>query len=164
LGSRAFYFDGSTWTTLLPPGAISAGVGGISGGTAAGTATYSSGVAGYIYNPATGYSLPLNVVDFFNFPGFFPSGFRFDDISGNKVIGTVFYNSVGSGLSYGFIATIPEPSTLMLAGLGLAPVLFAACRRRRIRGSPRSSGSWGAVAEPISSVPGGDGESRPTRR
>jgi hypothetical protein len=119
---HSFYFDGSTWTTLAVPGASSTDVGGISGDTAAGTASFTS-VVGYTYNPATGYSTPLNVVDFFNFPGFFPTGFRFDDISGNNVIGQVFY---GSGPFYGFIATIPEPSTLMLAGLGLACVLVAA--------------------------------------
>ncbi len=52
-------------------------------------------------------------------------------IDGDRIIGG--YTDASSGTYVGFIATVPEPSTFVLAGLGLLSLLACARQRRRLQ-------------------------------
>ena len=131
--SHGFVYNASVhaWTTLPAP-AITAN--GISGNEIVGDAGSVLFPVGYVYDITTGvYSYPLSLSQF-------PVGtyaFGFNGISGNTIVGIYHYIDVRGGHdTAGFVATIPEPSTMALGILALAGFALLA-RRMRSRGSPR---------------------------
>ena len=103
--------------------------------------TYAYGISGnYIVGDQPGGSfgsLSGVIYDGTNYA----SGFiyQFYGISGSKIVGS-YVSSVGVAPSYsGFVATIPEPSSLLLAAVGGIALASLAYRNRRQRRKPRSS-------------------------
>jgi hypothetical protein len=105
-----FLYDGTTWNKLNVPGYIT----GISGSSIVGNYFDISfdNYVGFLYDGATLTTLA--------FPG--SSHTEVFGIDGYKIVGQ--YSA--SGVKHGFIATIPEPASILLFGLGIL-----ALRRRR---------------------------------
>ena len=114
-GSHGFSYDGTTYTTLDVPGASHTYAYGIDGGNIVGR-YYDAGYHGFSYDGST-YT-PFDV------PGASRTGAS--GIDGSNIVGS--YND-GSGSNHGFLAVIPEPTTLSLLAVGM----LMACRRRRRR-------------------------------
>jgi hypothetical protein len=116
---HAFLYNGSTYTNIDPPFAPSgSGVGGISGSNIVGSYG-SGGTHGYFYDGSTYTTLddPLAGSN-----GTFAKG-----IDGNHVVGAYIVDVPLS--DHGFLATVPEPSSIVMLGLGLIGSL-AFVRRR----------------------------------
>jgi formylglycine-generating enzyme required for sulfatase activity len=129
-----FRYDGSSYTTILPPGALASMIqsGDLDGNTIVGDYADSSfRVHGLVYD-GTSYS----TLDH-------PLGYdtTLSGIQGNMIVG--YYSVDGSILLASttefrsFIAIVPEPSTLLLAALGMTGVVFLGRRCRRCVACPR---------------------------
>jgi hypothetical protein len=118
---HGFLYNGTNWTTLDDPSAVPNGqtiAQGISGGNIVGTSFDSSSgiIHGFLYDGSTYTTLdgPL---------GTWSSSYA-TGIDGDTIVGG-YYDALGE---HGFLATVPEPSTFLLAALG-AFGLIAARRR-----------------------------------
>ena len=100
-------YNGTTYTTLDDPSGLSTIARAISGGNVVGTA----GSHGFLYDGTTWTTLddPLGTQETF------ASG-----ISGNNIVG--FYEDA-AGSIHGFLATVPEPATFVLAAIGFFGVV-----------------------------------------
>jgi len=105
---HGFIYDGSNYTSLDFPGAQDTFAYGISGGTIVGAYYINSAYHGFVYDGSTFSTFDVG------------SNTQIFDISGNTV--------VGSANQRGFLATVPEPSTVTLCGSLL--FAFAVSRRR----------------------------------
>ena len=102
------------YTTLDVPGASTTYATGIDGGNIVGRYRDGSGTHGFSYDGTTYTTLDVpGATDTFLF-----------GIDGSNIVG-YYYDDVGR--PRGFLATIPEPTTLSLLAVGL----LMACRRRR---------------------------------
>ncbi|MBX9792558.1 MAG: PEP-CTERM sorting domain-containing protein [Pirellulales bacterium] len=120
--THGFVYDGATWTTLDDPQFMGTTTAyGIDGSKIVGTADNNSTFFGaFIYNGVS-YSHPFGI------EGGAGQIHQFFGISGNRIVGT--YNDRP------FVYVIPEPSTFVLAALGLLALLPLA-RRKRSAASP----------------------------
>lgn len=96
-----------SWTNLNVPGADQTYVYGINGNNIVGGCFVAGSSLGFIYNMETQLWTTLNM------PGAIET--TMTGIEGNNIIGT--YGD-GSGNTYSFIYTIPEPATILLLTLG----------------------------------------------
>jgi hypothetical protein len=119
---HGFLYNGTNWTTLDDPSAVPNGqtiAQGISGGNIVGTSfDSSSGIThGFLYDGSTYTTLdgPL---------GTWASSYA-TGIDGDTIIGG-YFDASGE---HGFIATVPEPSTFVLAALGFGALVWIARRR-----------------------------------
>jgi hypothetical protein len=117
---HGFVYDGTVWDALDYPGSVATEAHGIDGNTIVGTWWDSTESHGFIFDGASWQS--------FDYPG--SIGAVANDISGNRIVGTYFDVT---GNAHNFLATIPEPTTIVLLALGAAGALSA--RRRRARQS-----------------------------
>jgi len=132
---HGFIYNGSTYTTLDDPLAAPNGntiLTGISGGNIVGNSTARS----FLYNGSTYTTLD-------DLPG------DVLGIDGNTIVGT-YYDDDGN---HGFVTTVPEPTSLALAAMGLLGSVIFARRRTAIVGSLRldsltlgTRAIWGIVA------------------
>ena len=105
---ESFIYDGVNWTLINFPGADYTRAYGIDGENVVGSYVDSSGTHGFFYDGADWMTL--------DFPG--ADGTEALNIDGDKIVGSYqlsydFYNK-----EQGFIYEIPEPTTLLLLGLG----------------------------------------------
>ena len=117
-GPHGFLLNGSTFTPLNgPSGATECQAFGIDGSNVVGQ--YSTTLHhGFLYNGSSYTTIddPLGVKTFI------------DGIDGNTLVG---YYIDSSNVNHGFVATVPEPSTFILLGLGAITLLGYAWRRRK---------------------------------
>lgn len=104
-GSNGFIYDGFTWTTLNFPGASNTIIEDIDGSNIIGSTYDGSEIHNFLYDGTSWINL--------DYPG--ASSTTVFGISGDSVVGSY---TDSSGCYHGFIATIPEPATLLLLGLG----------------------------------------------
>jgi hypothetical protein len=119
-GTHGFLYNGSTYQTLDAP--LSAGstyAYGIDGNNIVGSYTFLGVNHGFLYDGSTYITIddPLGV------------GTYIHDIDGNNIVGT-YIDSAQVG--HGFIATIPEPSTLTLLGFWIIALCGYSLRRRLV--------------------------------
>ena len=120
---HGFLYDGSSYTTLDFPGAIDTTAAGIFGNNIIGHYSEFNGDRGhnYLFNGST-YTI---LEDPF---GMQPSNTF--GIDGNNIVG--FYND-SSSIQHGFLAQVPEPSSILLFSIGAIGLGAVARRRRRTR-------------------------------
>jgi hypothetical protein len=125
---HGFLYDGSTFRTLdYPLGAIATTALGISGSNIVGFYYDSSDAAhAYLYNGSSYATLD-------DPPGTFLTVFL--AIDGNTIVGT-YYDELGY---HGFVATVPEPSSIVIAALGFLGLFVFVRRRKPTLGTPRLS-------------------------
>ncbi len=120
--NHGFLYNGSTCTTLDDPLALTQGEGtfaeGIDGNNIVGFYEDASGQHGFLYNGTTWTALDDPLAS--RRGGTIAIG-----ISGNNILG---YYTDATGMLHGFLTTVPEPSTFVLAALGFLSVI--AWRRR----------------------------------
>lgn len=141
--AHGFLYDGSSYTTLNDPLAGTGQIGevnlgtevyGISGTNIVGVYYDSSGLGhGFIYNGSSYTTLddPLGV-----------DGTVAYGISGNEIVG-IYYSAV-PGFGGSFLATVPEPSSLLLlviGSIGFAALIGIEARRRLLRTRSLASSS-----------------------
>jgi hypothetical protein len=123
---HGFLYDGSTFRTLdYPLGAIATVARGISGNNIVGYYFDSSYAAhAFLYNGSTYTTLD-------DPPGTFltDAGLAID---GNRIVGT-YYDAAGY---HGFVATVPEPSSVVLAAVGFLGLFVFVLRRKTTLGTP----------------------------
>jgi PEP-CTERM motif len=130
IGLHGFLYDGSTYTTLddplavgVPPNNAGATLAlGISGGNIVGHYDYSSDpilTSSFLYNGSTYAKLddPLAT------DGTYAQG-----IDGNTIVG-VYFDNLGDGI-HGFVTTVPEPSSVVLAAFGFLGLAVYGWRHR----------------------------------
>ena len=131
-GESGFTFENGVYTTLNDPlGTGGTVLTGISGNDIVGyyfvetTPTEPSEVYGFIYDGSqfTTISDPLAAHDTSGAEGTYVYG-----ISGNKVAGTYFTGGIGS--EFGFIATVPEPRSVVLWVVGFGLIVVMRARRK----------------------------------
>ena len=119
---RSFLFDGTNYSDLISPGAPPTSAYGIDGNNIVGTF---DGPHSFLYNDLTQTFTELD------YPGAVLTTAY--GISGNRIVGH-YETSFESGESFGFVATIPEPSSLVIVlgfvGLGLIGLVRRRCRAR----------------------------------
>ena len=113
---HGFFYDGSLWEQLDYPGSSATVIESIDGGNMVGYYSWGSRYHrhGFLYDGTNWHT--------FNFPG--AESTMIYDIDGDRIVGE--YED-GNGSRHGFVATIPEPGTVLLVGLGGLAVL----RKRR---------------------------------
>ena len=118
--AHGFLYQGSTYTTLNDPLATAypqTTASGISGGNIVGFYTDSSTSHGFLYSGGTYTNLDYPLATSTTASG----------ISGNRIVG---YYTDSSDLEHGFVASVPEPSTVatLIAGM----LLMCGCRRSSV--------------------------------
>jgi hypothetical protein len=122
---HGFLYDGSSYTTLDVPGALWTTPFGISGNCVVGAyADHSDSVIhGFLYDGSS-----FTTLDIPGMPETYLTG-----ISGNNVVGGYYDGS----RYYGFLATVPEPSSRALAAFGVVGLFIGLdAARRRKKGPP----------------------------
>ena len=117
---HGFRYNGTTYTTLDDPletGPIGSIAENIDGNNIVGDYNNATGVHGFLYNGTTFTTLDDPLAG--------PVGTRAFGISGDNIVGVY---TDASGSEHGFLATVPEPGTFVLATLGFLGVI--AWRRR----------------------------------
>ena len=125
---RSFLFDGTNYSDLSYPGSLATFVNGIDGNNIVGTFYHTDPVtpiSGFLYNDVTQTWTELD----------YPGGFRTEayGISGNMIVGDYWPFNTGAGPIFGFVATVPEPSSLILLAIGGLSLAGRAMVRRASR-------------------------------
>ena len=102
---HAFLYDGTSWITLDKPGATQASAYGVDGSNIVGYYVDNSNPRGFLYDGLTWTTLDMPGVNWTEILG----------IDGNNIVGRYVDASYNW---HGILYTIPEPTTLLLLGLG----------------------------------------------
>ena len=127
--AHGYLYNGSTYTTLDNPLGTGGTVPrGISGGNIVGGYGDAAGFShGFLYDGST-YTTLDDPQAFYG--SFIQTGIT--GIDGNQIVGNYFDDSI-SNVSHGFVATVPEPSSVVLAALGLLTlIVYGASRHKTV--------------------------------
>ncbi len=112
-----FKYDGTTYSTLMFPGSTATVADGVQGNNIVGNYTLGSVTHGFLFDGTNWQTI--------DYPG--ASLTSVADIDGITVVG--YYTL--AGVNHGFVATVPEPTSLMLAISGFVAIGLMAANRKK---------------------------------